>query len=64
MQSGAFTVWLATRSFNEGWCPRRESNTHPPLRTGLFYPLNYRGALVTSVATDATSDSLVARAIV
>ena len=24
-------------------CLQYESNTHPPLRTGLFYPLNYGG---------------------
>ena len=24
------------------WCPRRELNSHWTLRTGQFYPLNYR----------------------
>ena len=27
------------------WCPQQESNLHLPLRTGLFYPLNYEGLL-------------------
>ena len=26
-------------------CPREESNLHWALRTGLFYPLNYRDIL-------------------
>jgi hypothetical protein len=27
----------------DAWCPWQESNPHQPLRTGLFYPLNYKG---------------------
>ncbi len=29
---------------HETLCPQHESNVHPTLRTGLFYPLNYEGA--------------------
>lgn len=38
-------IWLKCCSFlaKDLLCPRRESNPHLTLRTGLFYPLNYQG---------------------
>lgn len=42
--SGVF-LGLAVFFLAGFWCQRQESNLHPSLRRGLFYPLKYAGLI-------------------
>ena len=39
----SFGLWVHVLFILTPMCPQPELNQHLPLRTGLFYPLNYRG---------------------
>ncbi len=47
--------------FRHIWCPREELNHHLPLRTGLFYPLNYKGILLYNVVRISRLSSFTTR---